>query len=77
MFCKKGVLRNFAKFEGKHLCQSLKGDNLLPPNVYMLKANNRYTRKKLELCSTLTIRTSELIHSSLLFLVFLLLTLSK
>ena len=23
MFCKKGVLRNFAKFEGRHLCQSL------------------------------------------------------
>ena len=23
MFCKKGVLRNFANFTGKHLCQSL------------------------------------------------------
>ena len=23
MFCKKGVLRNFAKFIGKHLCESL------------------------------------------------------
>ena len=23
MFCEKGVLRNFAKFAGKHLCQSL------------------------------------------------------
>ena len=23
MFSKKGVLRNFAKFTGKHLCQSL------------------------------------------------------
>ena len=23
MFCEKGVLRNFAKFSGKHLCQSL------------------------------------------------------
>ena len=23
VFCKKGVLRNFAKFVGKHLCQSL------------------------------------------------------
>ena len=23
MFCKNGVLRNFAKFTGKHLCQSL------------------------------------------------------
>ena len=23
VFCKKGVLRNFAEFTGKHLCQSL------------------------------------------------------
>ena len=23
VFCKKGVLRNFGKFTGKHLCQSL------------------------------------------------------
>ena len=23
VFCKKGVLRNFAQFTGKHLCQSL------------------------------------------------------
>ena len=23
MFCKKGVLRNFVKFTGKHLCQNL------------------------------------------------------
>ena len=23
VFCKKGVLRNFTKFIGKHLCQSL------------------------------------------------------
>ena len=23
VFCEKGVLRNFAKFIGKHLCQSL------------------------------------------------------
>ena len=23
MFCKKGVLKNFAEFKGKHLCRSL------------------------------------------------------
>ena len=28
VFCKKGVLRNFAKFIGKHLCQSLIGVEL-------------------------------------------------
>ena len=29
VFCKKGVLRNFAKFTGKHLCQILKAATLL------------------------------------------------
>ena len=29
VFCKKGVLRNFAKFTGKHLCQILKAVTLL------------------------------------------------
>ena len=28
VFCKKGVLRNFAKFTGKHLCQSLYFDKV-------------------------------------------------
>ena len=30
VFCKKGVLRNFAKITGKHLCQSLLLLTLLP-----------------------------------------------
>ena len=30
MFCKKGVLRNFTKFTGKHLCQSLFFNGLRP-----------------------------------------------
>ena len=29
MFCKKGVLRNFAKYTGKHLCQSLFFDKVV------------------------------------------------
>ena len=28
VFCKKGVLRNFTKFTGKHLCQSLFFNNV-------------------------------------------------
>ena len=28
VFCKRGVLRNFAKFTGKHLCQILSFNNL-------------------------------------------------
>ena len=35
LFCKKGVLRNFAKFTEKHLCQSLFFNKVagLPPNM--------------------------------------------
>ena len=35
VFCKKGVLRNFAKFTGKHLCQRLFLNNVagLRPNA--------------------------------------------
>ena len=29
MFCKKSVLRNFAKFKGKHLCQSPEACNFI------------------------------------------------
>ena len=29
LFCKKGVLRNFAKFTGKHRCQSLFFDKVV------------------------------------------------
>ena len=44
VFCKKGVLRNFAKFTGKHLCQILffnkvAGPCRTPPvaaSVYMI-----------------------------------------
>ena len=28
MFCKKGVLRNFSEFTGKHLCQSIFFNNV-------------------------------------------------
>ena len=36
VFCKKGVLKNFAKFTGKHLCQSFffnKVTNLRPATI--------------------------------------------
>ena len=33
MFCKKGVLRNFTKFTGKHLCQSLFFKSLRPATL--------------------------------------------
>ena len=34
VFCKKGVLRNFAKFTGKHLCQSLRPATLLKKRLW-------------------------------------------
>ena len=55
-----------------------------PAKIYLFKVNNRNTRKKSEICSKLTIKTSErrvfivnFEHISYLFLVFLLLTLNK
>ena len=62
----------------------------IPANTYLLKVNNSYTRKRRKICSKLTIKTPEWCHwrrsgvlivnfkhISLLFLVFLLLTLNK
>ena len=40
VFCKKGVLRNFAKFTGKHVCQSLffnKVAGLRPANLLKIR----------------------------------------
>ena len=34
VFCEKGVLRNFTKFTGKHLCQSLFLINLQGLEIY-------------------------------------------
>ena len=61
-----------------------------PANIYLFKGSNRKTRKRCEICSKLTIKTSELYHWGLsgvvivnfeyishFFLEFLLLTLNK
>ena len=61
-----------------------------PANIYLFKVNNRNSRKRCEICSKLTIKTSEWRHSrpfrifivnvehiSHLFLVFLFLNLNK
>ena len=37
MFCKKGVLKNIAKFTGKHLCQSLFFNKVAVRPVALLK----------------------------------------
>ena len=42
MFCKKGVLRNFAKFARKYLCQSLFFNKVAGPvaaSVYIIDEN--------------------------------------
>ena len=36
VFCKKGVLKNFAKFTGKHLCQSLFFNKVAGPEAWTL-----------------------------------------
>ena len=39
VFCKKGVLRNFSKFTGKHLCQSLFLNKVAAPRPATLLKN--------------------------------------
>ena len=43
MFCKKGVLRNFAKFIGKQLCQRFFFNKVagLRPATFIKKASDR------------------------------------
>ena len=40
MFCKKGVLKNFGKFTGKHLCQSLFYLSCTPQPATILKTDS-------------------------------------
>ena len=35
VFCKKGVLRNFGRFTGKHLCQSLHFNKVAGPAILL------------------------------------------
>ena len=59
--------------------------NKYPADIYLIKFNNRNNRKRCEICSKLTIKTSEqrnvndvvLVHISHLFLVFLLYSTEK
>ena len=48
VFCKKGVLRNFAKFTGKHLCQSLFFNKVadLRPATLLKKDSGNFIKKK-------------------------------
>ena len=51
VFCKKGVLRNFAKFTGKHLSQGLcfnKVARLWPKNTFSYRTPPMAASKKLE-----------------------------
>ena len=42
VFCKKGVLRNFAKFVGKHLCRSLYFNKVADPTLLKQRLWHRY-----------------------------------
>ena len=45
MFCEKGVLRNFAKFTGKHLCQSLFFNKVAGPRPTTLVKKRLWHRR--------------------------------
>ena len=80
----RDLLKEFRSIENDRLYQTF------PANIYVLKVNNRNTRKRCEICSKLTIKTPENVIDVVLlfllltwnmfrtfFLVFLLLNLSK
>ena len=90
---KRGQLQNFQKSRGwfiPEISQTKRGYWFITTTLYLVKFNNRNTRKRCEICSKLTIKTPErrhwrragvfinfqhILHLSLL--VFLLLTLNK
>ena len=56
---RKGVLGNFAKFTGKHLCQSVFFNKVAgnPENMYLFKVNDRNTKEKCAICLKLPTNT--------------------
>ena len=47
VFCKKGALRNFAKFTGKHLCQSLNFNKVAGWGLQLYKQPGTFLKKRL------------------------------
>ena len=45
VFCKKGILRNFAKFSGKHLCQSLFLNKVAGLQLYLKRDLQLYLKR--------------------------------
>ena len=62
------------------VCSCIMEGRFFPAGIYLLKVNNRNTKRRCEICSKLTIRSGVFIvnfeHISRLVLVFLLLTLN-
>ena len=52
VFCKKDVLRNFAKFTGKHLCQSLFFNKVAEPSPCNFNTKRLQRRRFCEFCET-------------------------
>ena len=75
-FIKTMILQNtgnFLKIITKHFLESLMVEGLtlyciIPANIYLLKFNNRSTRKRCGICSKLTIKTPERRFDDPLFL---------
>ena len=80
VFCKKGVLKNFAKFKGKHLCQSLFFDKVAGAACNFIKKETLAQMFSCEFCKiskntffyrTPSIATSEASYFYLSFLPYL------
>ena len=72
-FCKKGILRNFAKFTGKHLCQSLffiKVPGLRPTTLLKKTLTRLFSSEFCEICkNTFSYRTPSVAASGWIFIV--------
>ena len=80
VFCKKGVLKNFAKFTGKHLCQSLFFDKVAGAACSFIKKETLAQMFSCEFCEiskntffyrTPSVATSEASYFYLSFLPYL------
>ena len=50
VFCKRGLLRNFAKFKGKHLCQSIFFNKVTDQSLFLIKLHVSGLRKLWHRC---------------------------
>ena len=70
VFCKKNVLRNFAKFTGKHLCQSLFFNKVADLRLFVVRRNTKHKKDENTRIERKEIRKKSRRNIVLIFIVF-------